>query len=312
MRDPVQVRDELARRFLGVSPEPRRPQLAALQSFIRHARYPAGVHAVGLGGERSVVLYVTGREAAPEVPARVDGVEVRVVESPMARLAGCSGDRKKRVRPLVGGIAIEREGGPVGTLGAFARSTRDGDGNRPSILSNSHVLAPPEGRVRGTPVFQGGERVGAVLRASRLHLTVPIEVDAAVAEIDDGVPWQLEVCGLGPIGAPLGAAKDMRVVKHGRTSALTVGRITDTGVIAEVEDPRRETPLRFLNLIRVDALSKDDGAVGETGDSGALVVEEGSRRAVGLLNAVDPYGTFYYANPIATVCRELEIELLLS
>jgi hypothetical protein len=318
MRNPAEVRDDLAERFLGHARATTRrlPGLAALHMhrFDESHETPSRVHAVGLGGTEespAVLVYVTNLDAAPEsLPGKVDGIPVRLVESPMARLAGCSENRKGRVRPLLGGIEIGREGGPAGTLGAFAKSIREGDDPDPLILGNSHVFAPLEGRVRGTPIRQGGELVATVLRASRLHLTVPIEVDAAVARIERGVEWRSEVCSIGAIGAPMSAEKGMRVAKHGRTSGLTAGRVTDTGLIADVEDPRRERPLRFLNLIRVDALSRDENSVGETGDSGSLVLEEGTRRAVGLLSAVDPQGDFYYAHPIAQVCREMEIELL--
>ena len=53
-------------------------------------------------------------------------------------------------------------------------------------------------------------------------------------------------------------------------------------------------------------------SVADLGDSGSLVVEKTSRKAVGLLHAADDLGSFYFAHPIEDVLNELEIELELG
>jgi hypothetical protein len=79
-----------------------------------------------------------------------------------------------------------------------------------------------------------------------------------------------------------------------------------------VDDKDQNVTLTFLNLFRVDILRSDDPAVAEGGDSGSLVVEQTSRNAVGLLHAADDLGSFYYACDIASVLKEMEIELQLG
>jgi len=135
------ARDQLIDRYL----QPRRrgmvrlaaaPRSPRVRSMLKRAvPFPGAefepesvesrVHAVGIGpkngtGDPSVVVYVTRKiekeRLAPTVlvPANIAGVRTDVVESPMARLAACSDARKRRVRPLVGGVSIGRAGGPAG------------------------------------------------------------------------------------------------------------------------------------------------------------------------------------------------------
>jgi hypothetical protein len=216
-------------------------------------------------------------------------------------------------------VTVSRADGPSGTIGAFVRSKRPADpkGAR-LLLSNSHVLAPESGTVAGTSIVQSSvddgesETIATVLRATRLHRTVPIAVDAAVAQIADSIPYVNTICEIGKPAGTADPVKEMLVEKHGRTSGRTTGKIKAVGLTAQVNDPDRRIELTFINLFRVEALSGDDGSVADFGDSGSLVVEKTSRNAVGLLHAADELGTFYYAHPIADVLRELDIELELS
>ena len=287
------------------------------------------VHAIGIGakhttGEPAVVVYVTRRlpghqiPKAAMVPDKIQGVPTEVVQSPMARLAATTGDRKKKIRPLICGISVSRADGPSGTIGAFVRSKRPTDPPGLMLLSNSYVLAPDAGKVAGTVVVQSSaddgepETIASVLRATRLHRTVPINVDAAIAQIVDRVPHDNVICEIGKVTGSAAPVKDMLVEKHGRTSGHTTGRIAATGITAQVNDPDRHVELTFLNLFRVEALKDDGGSVADLGDSGSLVVEKTTRKAVGLLHAADDLGSFYFAHPIEDVLRELEIELELS
>ena len=218
MKNLFAVRDELIDRYLqprrrgGVSlaaalPSPRLRGMLSAAAGPSAARAPkpdsveSRVHAIGIApndgtGEPGVVVYVTRKlekdklSASALVPPKIQGVVTDVVQSPMARLAAGSAARKQRVRPLVAGVSIGRADGPSGTLGAFVRSTRTADRDEILLLSNSHVLAPDSGRVQGTAVVQSStddgepETIGSVLRATRLHRTLPISVDAAVAQLD--------------------------------------------------------------------------------------------------------------------------------
>jgi hypothetical protein len=199
------------------------------------------VHAIGIGpkngtGDPSVVVYVTRKmekdrvSASALVPPKIEDVRTDVVESPMAKLAACSDTRKKRARPLIGGVSIGRADGPAGTLGAFVRSTRASDPKGVLVLSNSHVLAPDSGRVQGTDVVQPAaddeepETIGTVLRATRLTRTVPITTDGAIAQLNGDVAFENTICTVGNVAGTLDPAAKMKVEKHGRTSGPTIRR----------------------------------------------------------------------------------------
>ena len=348
MNDLIAVRDELVDLYLKPrrrgsvrlaaaaprSPRARSIMMLAVESgrgapFLEAEPIESRVHAIGIGsksreGEPAVIVYVTRRlekdqlPPAAIVPEKIQGVPTAVVESRIARLAALP-VRQSRVRPLVAGVSISRSGGRSGTLGAFVQSTRSTDSKTAVLLlSNSHVLAPETGRAAGTAVVQAStddgesETVATVLRASRLHRTVPITVDAAVAQIAPGIDVNNVVLEIGPVKGTRDPVENMRVEKHGRTSGHTVGRIAATGLTAQVEDEERGIELTFEDLFRVEQLDRDDPAVGEGGDSGSLVIDAASRDAVGLLHAADDLGSFYYAHPIAHVLKEMEIELKLG
>jgi hypothetical protein len=288
---------------------------------------PSHVHAVGLGGkndgdEPAVIVYVTRKlpeselSASEIVPKEVDGVRTDVVESPMARLAACTDLRRRRNRPLVGGVSVGRSGGPSGTLGTFVESTRAGDPvGALYLLSNSHVLFSGKGRIRGVGVVQpavddgDGDRVAVLERATSLGVGRLIGADAAIARVDLPGGVDNQICGIGAIAGATAPVKDMVVSKHGRTTGLTTGTIKAVGLAAEVLD-EHDRRLRFMNVFRVEP----NGAapVARLGDSGSLVVRETDRVAVGLLYAADEAGRFYLAQPIDDVCKELEIALKLE
>jgi len=227
--------------------------------------------------------------------------------------------RTEAARAAAGGRGQHRAGGRSRwTLGAFVRSARASDPNGVLVLSNSHVLAPDSGRVQGTEVVQpaaddeGPETVGAVLRATRLTRTVPITADGAIAQLNEGVAFENTICTVGDVAGTLDPAAKMKVEKHGRTSGHSTGIIAAIGITAQVNDPEHDVELTFLDLFRVEQIGAHDPPVGKLGDSGSLVVDAASRKAVGLLNAADDLGSFYFAQPIATVLKDLEITLELK
>jgi hypothetical protein len=272
---------------------------------------PSHVHAVGLGGkndgdEPAVIVYVTRKLPESELSAS----EI------VPRLAACTDLRRRRNRPLVGGVSVGRSGGPSGTLGTFVESTRAGDPvGALYLLSNSHVLFSGKGRIRGVGVVQpavddgDGDRVAVLERATSLGVGRLIGADAAIARVDLPGGVDNQICGIGAIAGATAPVKDMVVSKHGRTTGLTTGTIKAVGLAAEVLD-EHDRRLRFMNVFRVEP----NGAapVARLGDSGSLVVRETDRVAVGLLYAADEAGRFYLAQPIDDVCKELEIALKLE
>ena len=108
---------------------------------------------------------------------------------------------------------------------------------------------------------------------------------------------------------PLTAALQMSVMKNGRTTALTLGRITGLNASLPVNYGSRFNPryARFRGQIEIRG---PFGSFSSGGDSGSIIVHEQSRRPVALLFAGDGIRT--WANPIEDVIRDLGIDQLLD
>lgn len=131
------------------------------------------------------------------------------------------------------------------------------------------------------------------------------EVDAAVATplADDLVSDEVRevgvVLGLGVRDPQLG----LSVLKSGRTTGRTTGEITVLGATVDVnygDAPLRDRIARFENQIVTSEMSAP-------GDSGSLLVDAGSHRAVGLLFAGSDRITLH--NPIDRVLGLLGLEI---
>lgn len=315
-------RAELSARY--IKPRRRASNLAfaaASESVASKSR----IHAVGLGtregtDEPAVLVYVTRKvplsELAPKdrIPASSQGIPTDVIVSPIPVLASCSENRTASVSPLVGGIAVARHDGPVGTLGCFVRSTRPGDpASAVYLLSNSHVFSPQDGAVEGIPVLQpgGGAQVARVTRATRLTISKPIRADAAIARLDSTAPFENAICEIGKLAGLRAPVKNSAALKHGQKTGRTTGAISAVGLDQVVRDPFRSVDLVFENLFRVDRLP-GDSAIALAGDSGSVVVHPESSEALGLLMGADEFGTFYVAHPMSDVFSALDLELLHS
>ncbi|MFP5247093.1 MAG: hypothetical protein ACLGH0_10405, partial [Thermoanaerobaculia bacterium] len=111
---------------------------------------------------------------------------------------------------------------------------------------------------------------------------------------------------LQPLLVPL--YKQLNVLKFGRSTQLTRGRITAFALLnLDVDYPELGTRISFDRQIEI---APADGTPFSTpGDSGSLVVNE-EGHPIGLLFAGNRDGSYAYANPIADVLRELDIRML--
>lgn len=124
-------------------------------------------------------------------------------------------------------------------------------------------------------------------------------VDAALARPYDDLFVDSRIIELG--GPPTGIADPalgMTVYKSGRTSGLTMGRITQVDVTANIQYGERTA--RYVNQIMTTPIS-------ERGDSGSLVVNE-DREAVGLLFSGSEVVSV--VSPIRFVLSALRAELV--
>lgn len=293
------------------------------------ARAGRGVHGVGVGPKfvagkptntLALRIYVVQKLAARRLsradllPQRLDGLPVDVVETPLAVFR--SSPREAR-DPLCTGISIGRRNVKFGTVGGFWRCrVKPGP---PLVLSNAHVLAGRRG-VENDPVYQPGpgdaegkplRQVGTLLRSWRVEPgNVVNRVDAAVASLS-GVKHDLALPGhAGRITTIGTATRGTIVCKFGRTTGYTEGVVTDLHYGAWVGfDPATDEKAYFMDQIRIERRFSGE-VFADAGDSGAIVLEQGTGRAVGLFFAGPPDGSYGLANHIGDVTERLDIDLL--
>lgn len=273
------------------------------------------------------------------VPARVDGVPTDVVEVGELRAEQA---RTDRWRPAPGGISIGHFKVTAGTLGTVVRDRASGER---LILSNNHVLANSNQATLGDAVLQPGaidggspnsdtlarlERFVAIefdqepptcgiaklvadllnglarLVGSRHRLRVIREnpqainrVDAAVARPVNPAELLPEILDIGEVQGRVVPMLGLAVRKSGRTTGYTTGQINviDTTVTVTYGESRTA---RFEGQFVSTPMSQG-------GDSGSLLVDGETPRAVGLLFAGSAQATIY--NPIQDVLEALQIDL---
>ncbi|HEX6973091.1 MAG TPA: hypothetical protein VF147_01755 [Vicinamibacterales bacterium] len=226
-------------------------------------------------------------------------------------------------RPLLIGASVGHVKVTAGTIGGFVKR-----GRAVCLLSNNHVLADEDRAKTNDRIIQRGAYDGGRSpkdNVARLKTWVRFKknganlVDAAVAEIDDGVghdPNRLRglvsgkdrtLLGLGPEFIDEGTV----VYKVGRTTGATKGRVTafDLDNVVVNYDVGN---LRFDGQIEIEGTGSRSFSDG--GDSGSLIVNA-DMQAVALLFAGSERGGkndmgLTFANPIHRVLGDLNATLL--
>jgi hypothetical protein len=234
--------------------------------------------------------------------------------------ASCSQNRRKRQRPVMGGISAGHRDITAGTLGCFCKSTNPSDdADQLFALSNNHVFANVNQALVGDPLYQPGPADGGGINDyfAALHRFVPIQlggvlanrVDAAVGRPIPSVAVDPDICMIGNISGTAQAVDDMLVRKHGRTTGYTEGRVDDvdyTGLVGMDHNDPIVVGL-FENQLRIVADGPEPFGLG--GDSGSAVVHRTDQDVVGLYFAGPPSGMYGLANRIENVLAELEVTI---
>jgi hypothetical protein len=249
------------------------------------------------------------------LPKTVRGLPADVEQVGTLRACDTVLDPKTEVRPARPGCSVgfkPPDGGvpEAGTFGALVKR-----GNSLFILSNNHVLAD-ENNIQPGPnalIFQpailddadfGNHQIATLFSFANLLHGAPNIVDCALAQVMNP---SLVSNSILQIGVPSGIAAPfigMQVHKFGRSSGYTVGSVSMFGN-ANLE---YDTDIfLFKNQIFIQSITSDPFS--ERGDSGALVVERGTQRAVGLLIGLASDGTSGVANPIMEVLQKLNVTL---
>ena len=242
--------------------------------------------------------------------------------------------QRERIRPIVGGISISPlNANFVGTLGCFLLR-HNVDTDEIFVLSNNHVLADVDRLPLGTRIVQPGPEVPPFLTDPQnafavLHTTIPLQFpvnaqpvfnrfDAALANVTNGQIIQRgSMFGMLRAGQPnpnnlpvydpsrvVSPEPDMRVMKMGRTTGFTRGRITATNVQGvEVNYGTQQFP-RIAVFRGITVIVGDGGQpFSSPGDSGSVILEEATGNPVALLFAGDGVKTM--ACDLGALCQQL-------
>lgn len=217
-------------------------------------------------------------------------------------------------RPVPIGVSTGHPEVTAGTIGA-----RVTDGTNVYALSNNHVYANEnDATIDEDPVLQpgaydGGEDPADVI--GTLAAFVPIDFDGGVNYVDaaialssaDDLDNKTPPDGYGtPQSDIIDASIGMKVLKYGRTTGQTKGRVVAIDVTINV-GYSGDRVVKFVNQIMISP-----GTFSAGGDSGSLIVVDSKRtgdhlKPVGLLFAGSSRYTI--ANPIGLVLDAFGVEI---
>jgi hypothetical protein len=244
---------------------------------------------------------------AERVPKTINGLptDVEAVGTPRAFAPQC-------------GDSVGLAAGKTGTIGCIVRTRGHDDGAR-YILSNNHVLADVNVGRPGDPVLQPGPYdQGREPEIADLHQFVRLNtttadgawwnaknwMDAATARLDDPSSVSRRIREIGNIVLPsVPAATGVRVAKYGRTTQYREGVIRD--IAADKWIQYGDHWAWFDDQLQI---SSEGAPFAAEGDSGALVVDAGTRRPIGLLFGGD--GVFTFATPIQWVLDKFLVDIV--
>lgn len=231
------------------------------------------------------------------IDTMIDGlpVEPLIIGKPekKARPAGVEVNPKKRVRPLVGGLEIRATG--VGTLGYFV--VRDG----PAVwlLSCHHVLGDT---YKMREVFQPTGGLNNLVAKDVFSIDDPEKgIDVGCARLVNDVESVPELNDVGKVNGWVKAARTQKVIKSGSESNVTTGIVDAVDVTFVVDGDTYNHQI----AVRSDPPGKPFSV---PGDSGSLVVEKGSFKAIGMLMGGTQHMDFL--NPISNVLTALKAKLI--
>ena len=334
LKDLKAAKKEWSERLLRV------PRVAGFRAFASATSVAPDQNVVGVGigeqivdgkptGFTAVKFFVRVKYAEQELsrktllPKSISGLPVDVEETgwfrrfpvvqakKRAKAATKLPNPKTKFRPGQPGCSVgfrdpNNQFNMAGTFGAVVK-----DSAGLYILSNNHVLADESRLPIGAPIFQHGlldggnpntDQIAALTRFVALQ-AAGNKVDCAIAKVTSNDLVSKDVLH---IGAPTGtadAAIDMSVHKFGRTTSYTVGRVTsvDTDVTVGYETGN------FTFQEQIIIVGRSGHPFSAAGDSGSLILERGTNKAIGLLFAGSTSHTI--ANHLGDVLQGLKVAL---
>lgn len=214
--------------------------------------------------------------------------------------------RKMRGDPMQGGVSVSnaRLRGS-GTLGGLVIDRTTGEA---MILSNWHVLAGQWQAQVGWPICQpgygdGGREADTVATLSRHAMSV--NLDAAVARLTNSRQLINEQLDIGPVPGANWAQLGMTVIKSGRTTQTTRGRVT--GVEGTIRLSYSGVTRLIRNVITITPHLEPE--VSAAGDSGSFWLDEKTKHAVGLHFAGSDYPERALAMDMPPIFDALNVDI---
>ena len=274
--------------------------------------------AVGFGPDaRPVVMVFTAMPGAAGIPASLEGIPVipkvtgNIVALAKPEKVGSVNPASRFSRPVPIGVSTGHPDITAGTIGARVKN-----GANVYALSNNHVYADENKASLGDNVLQPGtydggtdpaDAIGTLSGFKSLNFSGGDNViDAAIALSSTGnLASSTPSDGYGrPKSATTQATINQRVMKYGRTTGLTKGKVY--AINATVNVGYDQGVARFVGQIVIIP-----GTFSSGGDSGSLIVSDergtNSRKPVGLLFAGS--STVTIANPIDAVLNNFGVTI---
>lgn len=296
-------------------------QAANEKAVARTSALPLGSNIVGVGygakvtsgagvhDQDAVRVYVraklprTSLLAVDAVPSMVNGLPTDVIPV---------GDVTALSRPTACGVSIGHFKITAGTLGCLVKRSNETTGDR-YILSNNHVLANSNSAATGDNILEPGRSDGGTPNDIIAELTEfeplktnsePNTIDAAIAKILNLADATPDILDIGSVQQPIMLASIYQSVrKRGRTTLHTLGVVMDLS--ADIVVRYGTEVAHFEDQLAINGVN---GPFSDGGDSGSLIVDAVTRRAVALLFAGGGNTTF--ANPIKWVLDRFNVEIL--
>jgi endonuclease G len=215
--------------------------------------------------------------------------------------------RDRYCDPIRGGISISNEWSyGYGTLGGLVKDRLTGE---KMILSAWHVLANSAYTRPGLRIMQPGVADGGTYRNTVARFTrhgMYQGLDAAVARLEGPRTTLDEAFEIGSVTGVIEPVLDMQLVKSGRASRVTRGRISGMGGERLIWYGGLQRKIRYIVHI---VQGSEGGEVSRGGDSGSWWLEEHTRRAAALHIAGDDEPEYALAISMPRVLDALDVTI---
>lgn len=188
--------------------------------------------------------------------------------------------RAARFAPMEGGISLAN--GRIRGYGTLGGLVVDRSTGARMLLSNWHVLVGAWGVRPGWPIYQPGQGDGGTAAdtvATLARDAMASSLDAAVAELTGTRALINDQLELSPVRGVAWAVPGMQVIKSGRGSHVTRGRVSAVEGTAKMVYSGVTRLIR--NVLTIDPRD-DQSQVSTGGDSGSFWLDEESMNVVGL------------------------------